>query len=817
MATFLARLLTDLRHAGRLLRGAPAFSIATVAILALAIGINTAMFSIVNTWMFRPLHFADANQLVMVLRYDLEHPDGTPFFAFARDHAEWKGRLQSFQNFGGMFWRSFTLTGRGEAESFNGMILTDDLFPTLGSAAELGRVFNSADLSGPPVIVLSHSFWQQHFAGSRDVLGRELALNGKPYRIIGVMPPSFSLRMENQPFDPAILALIQPGDADYNATAMSPLAIIGRLKPGVSIDAAKAELSALQSKLDATHTGLPAHMGILIEKLRDDNMRFVRTSIFTLAGAVVFVLLIACANVAGLLLGRTSTRRRELAVRAALGSGRGRLVSQLLTESLLLALIGAALGLLLAYGGVRGFVAINPFSLLPPDPISIDGRALGFAVALVFATTLLFGAAPALKASRIDPGEFLKSRGQSGAVRMRSGQSVLSVLQVALSLLLLTGAALMAKTLVKLRVQSLGYRTDQVTVAQLTLPGAEYGGHPDRVSRFNDRLLEKVAGLPGVQSAAMGSVRPTATGPGVYVLAEGQSPPAQLGLPTEYEQIVTPGFFDTLEIPLIAGRKFSERDSAASQKVAVVSDTLAQKLFGGADPIGRRIRIRKDGPWLTIVGMVASIRTLFYNTLSPTVTPFVFIPAAQVEGPVFNPRGTEAYLFLRGSGNSITMPVIRRQVDAVDRDVPMGDFMPLANMVAEATAQARMRTALVGGFAGVALLLAAIGIYGLIAQNTAQRTGEIGIRMALGARPGDVLGMVVRQAVVIAGVGIALGVAGGLALARVLAGFLYGIAATDATVYVAVAIAVIAAASAAAYLPARKAARVDPTVALRYE
>jgi len=813
----MAAFCKDLQHAARLLRNAPAFTIATVLVLALAIGANTAMFSILDTWLLRPLHFANADQLVMILRYDLTHPDATPIFDFARDHADWKGRIQSFQSFGGMFWRGFTLTGAGAAESFSGMIVTADLFPTLGSPAELGRVFTPADLAGPPVIVISHQFWQHRFAGARDILGRSLALNGKSYRIIGVMPPKFSLRMENQPFDPSILALIQPGDPAYNMTAMSPLAIIARLKPGVSIAAARAELSALQTKIDATHPDLLLRSGVLMDRLQDDNLRFVRTSLFTLAGAVLFVLLIACANVAGLLLGRTSGRRRELAVRSALGSGQGRLVAQLLTESLLLAALGGVAGVLLAYAGVRGFVAMNPFDQLPPDAIALDGRALAFALALVFATTALFGVAPALKASRTDPGEFLKSRGPAGAIRMRSGQSALSILQIALSLILLSGAALMAKTLVELHARSLGYRADRVTVAELTLPVAQYAGQVDRISRFDDRLLSNVAALPGVQSAAIGSVRPPATGPGIYVRAEGQSAPAEMGLPKYYEQIVTPGFFDTLSIPLIAGRRFTEHDNAGSQSVAVVSELLAHDLFPAADPIGRRIQIRKDGSWLTIVGVARDLRTIFYNTLNAKLTPYVFVPLRQATGPELSTTGAGVYLFVRATGGSLTMPAIRRQVDAVDHDVPIGDFMPLSRMVAQATSQPRMRTALVGGFAGVALLLAAIGIYGLIAQNTAQRTAEIGIRMALGARPGDVLAMLVRQAVVIGALGIALGIAGALALARVLAGFLYGIAATDPVVYFAVAIAVLAAASAAAYFPARRAARVDPTVALRDE
>jgi predicted permease len=813
MATF----WKDLQHAGRLLRNSPAFTIATVLILALAIGVNTAMFSIMNTWLLRPLHFPNADQLVMILRYDMTQPDAVPIFPFYRDHADWTGRLHSFQSLGGMFWRTFIVTGGSEAKSIDGMIVTDSMFQTLQVSAELGRVFTANDVSGPPVVLISHPFWQSRFGGARDILRRSLELNGKSYQIIGVMLPSFSLRMENQPFDPGVLALIQPGDDPlYTGASLGPLAIIGRLKPGVGIAAAHAELATLQSSLDASHPDMPKHIGVLMSSLQDDNMRFVKTSLATLTGAVVFVLLIACTNVAGLLLGHTSTRRRELAVRSALGSGRGRLVAQLLTESLVLAVIGGVLGLLLAYAGVRGFVALDPFGQLPPDAISIDARALGFALALVIATTLLFGAAPAWKASRVDPGDFLKSRGAAGAIRMRSGQSALSILQIALSLILLAGAALMGKTLFQLHSQSLGFRGQDITVAELKLPGHRYGANITQTNQFYDRLLSRVANLPGVQSAAVGSVRPMATGPGVYIRVEGQPEPPETGVPNTYQDAVTPRYFDTLSIPLLSGRGFTDRDTPDSPPVAIVSETMAQQLFNGVDPIGKRIRTRKDGPWLTIVGVVGSIRTIFYNTLNAKLTPLVFVPAQQATGLRFNPSGQDVFLFLRARG-PVSRSEIRREVDSIDRDVPIGDFMPLPKMVAQVTSQPRMRAAFVGGFAGLALALAAIGIYGLIAQNTAQRTGEIGIRMALGARPGDVLTMVVRQAVAIAAAGIVLGVAGGLALARLLSGFLYGIPATDAAVYVIVAVAVIAAATLAAYLPARRASLVDPLVALRYE
>jgi putative ABC transport system permease protein len=806
----------DLRHAGRVLRNAPGFTATATLILALAIGANTAMFSIVNAWWLHPLHFRNAAQLVIVLRNNLSHPEQPPFFAFYRDYLDWKGRVHSFQGVGGMFWRTFTLTGSGEAESFTGLIVTSDLLRTLGSSAERGRVFEPEDANGPPVIVISDQFWTRRFGRARNILGRVLTLNGKDYAIIGVMPRSFSLRMENQPFDPDVLALIQPGEPQYDSASLGPLAVIGRLKPGISMSAAEAELATLQKHLDASHPDIPQHMGVFLTRLQDDNMRFVRTSLLTLAGAVVFVLLIACANVAGLLLGRASVRRRELAVRSALGSSRGRLVSQLLVESLALAMMGGVLGLLIAYAGVRGFVAMNPFDLLPPDPITIDGRALAFAFALILATTAMFGAAPALKASRVDLGDYLRTRGAAYARGWRSGRGALIVLQVALSLLLMTGTMLMAETFWRLHSQPLGFQTDHVTVAQLTLPGRGYGGQSLRLNQFYDRLLRRVTALPGVQSAAIGNVRPLAGGPAVNVTMQGENEAAESDVPNFHEQIVTPDYFKTLAIPLLQGRGFTDRDTPESIPVVIVSDVAAQAIFKSSNPVGRRIRMRKDEPWRTVVGVAGAVRTIFYNTLSAKASADVFVPVRQAGRPVFNPVGQHVFLFVRAAA-PLGIAEMRREVDGVDANVPVSDVMPLSRMVAQATSQPRMRISLLGAFAILALALAAIGIYGSIAQSTVQRTGEIGIRMALGARPAHVLTMVIRQALLIAAAGIAAGIAGALALSRVLSGFLYGAAATDAATYAAVAVTVLAAALVASYAPARRASRVDPMTALRHE
>ena len=809
-------LLKNIRYAARVLRNAPAFTAATVLILALAIGVNTAMFSIVDSWFLRPLHFKNADELVIVLRKDLTHPNELPFFDFYRDLNDWKGRVEAFQGLGGMFWRQFTLTGAGETEQFNGMIVTAGLFETLGSTAQLGRVFTSADLNGGPVVVISHQFWQRRFGGAGDMVGRSLTLNDKAYRVIGILPPSFSLRMENQPFDPNVLALAQPGEPQYSGTATGPLAIIGRLKPGVSMQSAEAELSGVQTSIDAKNPDAPKRVGVFLTGLQDDNMRFVRTSLLTLVAAVGFVLLVACANVAGLLMGRASMRRRELAVRSALGAGRGGLVSQLLTESLLLAATGGALGLLLAYGVIRGFVAANPFALLPPDPIGIDLRVLAFALGLVCLTTIVFGTAPALQASRVDPGDFLKSRGSGAAARMRSGRGALAIFQIALSLVLLAGSALMARKLLSVRSQPLGFDTARVSVVELTLPRAELSSSPEHINAFYSQLLARVSALPGVDAAAIGNVRPLAGGPRVFIEVEGRDETPAVGMPDSHEIIVTTGYFSTLSIPILEGRGFTDADAGAEPGVTVVSEMVARRLFPGADALGHRIRTRKDGPWLTIVGVAGTVRTIFYNTLHTDPSPDIFVAAAQTNRAVFNPIGQNVWLFVRGQ-SPMTMAMVRREVDAIDRNVAVGAVNALAGMIAGATDQPRIRTVLVGGFGVLALILAAIGIYGLLAQSTTERTPEIAIRMAIGARPADVLGMILKQALAITTAGIALGVSGAILLARVLSAFLYGIPPVDPVAYTVVVLAVIAAGVGAAYVPARRASRVDPMAGLRHE
>ena len=808
----------DLRFGVRMLLKSPSFTLIAVLTLALGIGANTAMFSIVDAWLLRPLPFKDSNQLVIVVRNDFKRPTEPAYALLYRDFEAFNSESQSFSNLSGIFWRRYLLTGGGEPEELDGMIATADLFTTLGVPAQQGRVFNPDDLSGPQVTVISYRFWQRRFGGS-EVIGETLTLNGVPHQIIGVMPPDFDLRMLEQPTGADVLTLLPTSEPGYRANGVGPLAAIGRLNPGVSLAAAQAELTIIGQQSDAKFPDHIQESGPLVTGLQADNSRAVRLTLLSLAAAVAFVLLIACTNLAGLLLARATRRQQEMAIRAVLGSGRRRLLAQLLTESLLLALIGSALGLLLAYAGARLFVAINPMGVLPSNTIAINARALGFTLGLTLLTTALFGLVPALRASRTDLNAVLKSGsrgGSDGAVSRRALNAMVTA-QMALTVVLLIGAGLMIKTLIRLRAEPLGFREENVTVAKLTLQ-AEVASQANQLNSLYDRVLEKVAAIPGAQSAAITTKWPLLAGPNTSCALdaiEGQDQPPPDNAPRCGGAIVTPDYFSTLSIPLMWGRDFSVQDHERAEQVVIIDELIARSAFPGQNPVGRRIRTSKDSPWRTIIGVVGATRSTWRN-VAWRDSPSFFISYRQSLGNAFGPVAKSVWIYIR----SMRQPGIgelREAVSSVDGNVAVAELQPMREVVARVTRQPLLRTVLAGSFAVLALLLAALGVYGVVSQSVAQRTREIGIRMALGARPRDVLTLLVRQGMIGALIGVAGGLAASFAFARLLSNLLYGVSPTDPATFAAIPLLLTSVALLATVIPARRGMNVEPMTALRDE
>ena len=811
----------DLRFGARMLLKSPGFTLIAVLTLALGIGANTAMFSIVDAWLLRPLPFKDSDRLVIVLRNDSKRPTEPAYALLYRDFEACRTQSRSFANLSGMFWRRYLLTGGGgEPEEIDGMIATADLFNTLGVPAQRGRVFSPDDFSGPPVAVITHRFWQRRFGGSDKIIGASITLNGVSHQIIGLMPPDFDLRMLEQPTGADVLTLLPMSEPGYRPNGRGPLAAIGRLNPGVTLAAAQAELTMIEQQSDARFPDNIKESGLLVTGLQADNSRSVRLTLLSLSAAVAFVLLIACTNLAGLLLARAARRQQEMAIRAALGSGRRRLLAQLLTESLLLALIGAAAGLLLARAGVRLFVAIDPMGVLPSNTIAIDARSLGFTLALTLLTTALFGIVPALRASRADLNTVLKSgsRGASDGAERRRALNTMVTAQMALTVVLLIGAGLMIKTSLRLRAEPLGFRAENLMVAKLTLP-AEVASQANRLNSLYDRILEKVAALPGTQSAAITNAWPLLGTPNtscVLEAIEGQDQPPPDNAPRCGGTVITPEYFSTLSIPLMRGRAFSAHDHERAERVVVIDELIARSAFPGQDPVGRRIRTSKNSPWQTIVGVVGATRSTWPRAFAWRDSPSFFLPHRQSSGNAFGPVATSVWIYLRVTRQP-GIDELRQAVSSVDDNVAVAEFQPMRDVVSKVTRQPLLRTVLAGSFAILALLLAALGIYGVVSQSVVQRTREIGIRMALGAQARDVVGAIVWQGLRLTHLSIAIGLAAAWALTRLLANLLYGVSVHDPLTFAGVPLVLAALGWLACYIPASRATKVDPIIVLRCE
>jgi predicted permease len=794
----------DARYALRMIVRTPAFSLIAILTFAIGIGVNTAVFSVVNGVLLRPLPYPASDRITMVWldnRRQNVREDVTSY----PNYLDWRSQNTSYEHLAAFTTASFTQTGAGEPERLLGAAVTASFFDVMGVTPLVGRVFDAArEAPGQDgVVVLSHGLWQRRFGGAADVIGRTMTLNGTAREIIGVMPPELQW-----PRRAELWAPLAPGQGRREARNSFWLPVIGRLKPGVDVSQAQVEMSGISTRLEQTYPSLRG-FGAYVVPLQEHIVGNVERPLLILMGSVAFVLLIACANLANLMLGRTAARRRELAIRRALGAGRGRIVRQIVTESLVLSLVGTALGGTLAYWATGFFVALGGDAIPRADGIAVDARVLGFTLALATLAALLAGLLPAVQASGNEPTEHLREGGrQEGSHASRRTRSALVAAEVALALVLLVGAGLLVRTLMSMQRVDRGFSTDRIAIGTVSLPGS-YADAP-AVRSFYARLLERLRALPGVESAASttGVLIPLLANSTVFTIEGQPLPPPEERIEFPFE-FVSPGYFETIGVRLASGRTFTGQDHADAPRTVIVNETLARLAWPGQDPLGRRLRPGGgDSPWWTVVGVVKDMRR---GDVTRQVRPEVYVSSLQT-----TPR-TQT-LVVRTSGDpAALLPAIRRELQALDPQLPLFRAGTLDAEVSETLTQPRFQTMLLAGFAVIALLLATIGIYGVTSHAVSQRRQEVGIRMALGARAADVLGLMLRQHMIPALLGIAIGLGGALALSRYLATLLYGVRATDPLTFALVALVLLAVALAACWVPARRAARVDPLVALRTE
>ncbi len=802
-------LMQDVRYALRTLVKSPAFTLVALAALALGIGANTAIFSMVYTVMLRPLPYPEPQQMVMVWE-DWQRKGGPQReWTNPTNFADWRAQNTVFSEMFFINGWNPTLTGDGEPELLNGSAASHGMFATLGVQPALGRGFSEAEdkPNGPRVIVLSDALWRRRFGADRNVLGRTVQLSGNPYTIIGVMPRHFMypIIQNAELWTPAQL---EPVNSRGNAF----LRVIARLKPGVSLQQAQAEMSTIAARLEQQYPETNKGGGIYLANLQADMAGGARPALLVLLGAVGFVLLIACANVANLLLARASVRQKEIAVRTALGASRGRLIAQLLTESVLLSAAGGVLGLAIAYWTSSALGAYAANSIGQSYDFSLDGAVLAFTAVVSLATGMIFGLAPALEVTRNGLQDSLKegARGSSGA--RQNLRRVLVVSEVALSLVLLVGAGLLMKSFYLLLKQNPGFNPKNVVAMSITLPQTKYPEAAQSTATFA-QILETIRALPGVKSA--GAVNNLPLGPNnsdATFFVQGQpDPPAERQQRAWYTPITT-GYLETMQIPLLRGRLFEERDTAQAGRVILINETLAKEYFPGEDPVGKRLgfgrRATPQTNYREIVGVVGNVR--FFG-LNQEETAAIYFPHAQVASRRMN-------IVARTEGDPMAIAAaLRSAVWRFDRDLAIPSLQTLEEVISGSLTARRFTLLLLGAFSALAMLLAAIGLYGVMAYAVAQRTREIGIRMALGAHPRDVLRLVLGQGMALTGVGLAIGIALALALGRSMSSLLYGLAPHDPATFAAVAMLLAGVAALASYIPARRAMRVDPVVALRYE
>jgi len=799
----------DARYGWRMLAKSPGFTFVALLTLMLGIGSNAAIFSVVNAVLLRALPFQDPDRLVMVWEdaSKVGFPHNTPS---PGNFSDWKADRKIFDDVAAVATGSANLTG-GEPEQLERQQATHNLFKVLGVEPELGRVF-TADEDEPGagrVVVISHGLWKRRFGGERRIIGQTISLDGANHTLIGVMPQGFSF-----PWKGTDLWLPIGFTAETLASRGNHyLLVVARLRGGVLLSQANADLQVMLKSLTRQYPQNYSYVDrFFVEPIRDFYTLDVRRGLILLLIAVGCILLIACANLANLLLSRATGRAREIAVRTAVGASRGRLVRQLLTESILLSLGGGVLGVLMAQWCFTFLKNLIPSELALTAQLTMDWRVLGFTMAVTLASSVLFGLAPAVQASRVDLHEVLKEGGRGGIGSRRRGiRDALVVAEVALSLLLLIGAALLLRSFSNLRGMDPGFRADHVLAVRVNVPESKYDQFARR-SEFFDRVLERVRALPGVRNAGITSVLPLTNKGGTNgFTVEGKAPRPEF-INDACNRVISPGYMETMRIAVTRGRMFEEHDGLKSPPVAIINETMARQFWPDEDPIGKRFNLAGDKtPWFTIVGVNRDVRQM---GLDQPVKAEMSFPYWQAKDNWMVPQD----LVLRTSGDPMRLAgAVRQAIWSIDRNQPVSNVQTLDDLLDFEVAQRRVQATLLGALAALALVLACVGIYGVLSYLVTRRTQEIGVRLALGADGWDILRSVARRGMALTGAGIVLGTAGALALSRLISGMLYGVSANDPLVYGGASLIFALVALGACLIPARRAAKIDPISALRYE
>jgi predicted permease len=816
--SFLEALMQDVRHGVRTLLRMPVFTVITVGVLALGIGANTAIFSVVDAVLLRPLAYRDSGRLVTIL---MNGDDPVS----AANYIDWRDQSHAFAAMGAADFWSPNLTGVESPEHVAGLKVTQDLFPMLGIQPMLGRLFvEGEDKDGADrEVILSYRLWQRRFSGDPNVLGKPIVLNGNAYEVVGVMPQGFQFA----PFWATHAELWVPNafGARVNNRGGNSLRVFARLKDGVSLTQAGVEMAGITGRLEQQYPG--TNRDVVVTPLKEKVVGQIETPLLVLLGAVGFVLLITCANVAHMLLARAAARQKEVAVRAALGAQRGRIIRQFLTESLLLGCLGGATGLALSVLATRALIAISPANIPRMQTVTIDLRAALFLFSATLLTSVAFGLAPALQASSINVNDTLKegSRGNSQGVSRNRLRSLLVISEFALALMLLIGAGLMIRTFAALQAVDAGFNPHNVVSMVVSVAGSGEAD-PARRPTFYHQLMERVRSLPGVQAAGAINHLPLAGDLwGWPFVIEGRAKPRPGESPSGVYRMVTPGYFAAMRLPLIRGRDVSETDNVTAPGVVIINERAGKEYWPGEDPIGQRISFDdgKTNPptWLTIIGVAKDAKQYDW---AATPFPEVYLAAFQ-NHDFLGDSGSEveshvAYITLvaRTAGDPAAVaPAMKEAAWSLDRNLAISQVVTMDGVVADANAQPRFEMLLLTIFAAVALVLAGVGIYGVIGYSASRRTHEIGVRMSLGATRGDVLLLVVRQGMWLALAGSVTGLAGALLLSRLMTKLLYGVQPTDPATFAAVATGLGFVAMLACYIPARRATRIDPVAALRCE